>query len=412
MKPPPLPLRLLQRRSARALLASLMVHGVVVWLLWANPPEVPSKKRLEHAEVPTLVWFDVPPTPSAAVVPQTVPAGAPTPSPAKKQHSSAKQKRQPRLATQRPTSAPNSDSSSPSDLPRQVDLLPRLEALAPAALPAFGGTTTTNTGSPPAEYLREEAGLRAQGTVKSLLRQGLAEAKLNDGVVEPAVAALHAALNKAVEEVPEYLDPKTGSEKVRAFTRSWQVGAERFGKTGVAYDDPAGTRDDGVSAQVRAAANAGSWQATEFAAKLSGGARLREFAQGATDNGLTVRVAIDLAPQGLEKVSLVFGSGYKAFDEWVVTQATTSARARSEEAGVLRAKKRVRSLWDYSGKITYLRKTDKIKPEDLLYLIPMSIPGLTAGTFDEVTGTAYYVDFRYPHYKCQAKLVATEDLDE
>jgi hypothetical protein len=350
--------------------------------------------------------------PAPTVVPLPTPAGVPNAPPVKRQRSAAKQTQTPRVVKQGPTSVPAADIPLASDLPRRVDLLPRLDALEPAEQPAFGGTTTANTGSPPEEYLREEAAQRAQGTVKSLLRRGVAEAKLNDGVVEPAVAALHAALNKAVQEVPEYLDPKTDSAKLRALTRSWQAGAERFGKTGVAYDDPPGTRDDGVPRQIRAAANAGNQQAIELAAKYYAGARLREFGQGATDNGLTVRVAIDLAPHGLEQVSLVFGSGYKAFDEWVLTQATASARARSEEAGVLRAKKRVRSLWDYSGIVTYLRKVDKIKPADLLYIIPMSIPGLTAGTFDEVTGAAEYVDLRYPHYKCRAKLVATEDLDE
>jgi hypothetical protein len=405
-------LRTYRRRAVRALTASILLHAAGAMLLWFNQPPVTQTESPKSPNPASLVWIDIA-AHSAVATPLIVPVvTAPLADTNRQRRATVPQTTRPRLndAAKNPVEPQRSHALGPSDRPSRIDLAPRLDAL---DLPAFGGAAFDNVSSelPRLDSLGQEAAL-AEGTVKSLTQKAVIEARLNDGVVEPAVAALHAVLNTAVDEVPDSLDPQKLSERRKALKRSWQLGAERYGNKGSPYYESPQASDDGLPSEIRAAARTGNKKAIESTSLLYAGARLREFGQGLTDKPLMVTVSIDLAPQGLEAIKIVSGSGEPAFDAWVLTQASTAVRVHRETGNSLHPKSRVRSIWEYFGTVTYMRKKEKIGIDDMPYLALMTTSNLLTGTFDENSGKADYVDLRYPHYKCKAKLVATENLDD
>ncbi len=411
MNPLTLYRRYFLRRSISALTASFLLHVLGAVVLWCSRPPFTRVESPQHLTVPSLVWFDVP-APPVTVAPLNVPSVAAAKMIKKGQHPRKIPKAEPTLsgqATQNSNPPPGPRSLVSLDRPRSIDLMLRLDSV---DLPAFGGVAVDDPSTPSLSHRHEEGAVNVEGTVKSLVQKGLAEAKLNDGVVEPAVAALHSVLNKAVEEVPEYLDPQSTSERREALKRSWQLGAERYGRTGAPYWVPPSATDDGLPSEIRNAAMKGNPKAIELGMQSYAGARLREFGQGLTDKPLMVRVSIELAPKGLESIRILSGSGAADFDAWVLEQATTAVRSHMKQGNTVHPTSRVRSIWEYLGTVTYMRKREKIGVDDLPYIALMTTSNLLTGTFDERSGKAEYVDLRYPHYTCKTKLVATEDIEK
>jgi hypothetical protein len=267
-----------------------------------------------------------------------------------------------------------------------------------------------------AEQQAEEAarvGELVQGGTQALF----AEARVKSGLVDPYFGDLRRQLAKSIEEAPDFTDAANPKNLPKSWVGSWQTAAQNYGKTGVAFDAPIHRTDiPEIPTVLQQEIARGNPTAQALGMKLYAGARLRDFGQGKMGAVLYAEVELAQAPTGaLERLTLVRASGISTFDAWVVEKAATAV----DTLGPLDAAahpKGLKSVFAFTGHISYMRKVGDIKPgADVPYLVASSllgmIPGVGAvlpgsvGTFDEVTGEAYYLDLRYPHYECQVKLL-------
>ncbi len=282
------------------------------------------------------------------------------------------------------------------------------------------GVTLHNTGTEPdARAARAEEEARINELVDTAYRQEFGRIRVVNGTFDPAYTALREGLKQATREVPSFINTNSPQAVGRALLDGWRAGAERYGKTGSAYERPeAGgrhlnaERPSAIAGQAPTHPTAGN-----FLQFLSAGARLQEFADGAAGVELFALVEIRQRASGdLQSVTLVHPSGLAEFDAWVVERAQTVGGSLTVDAGLTRA---LRSLWRFDGRLTYRRKLDQhvlTDPRATLGLLgTIALNALSggrvpaaAGRFDEVTGVGDFVDLSNPQYQCDVTLLEAD----
>ncbi len=450
-----------RRRLAAAVAASLVCHLLVLWFLARAEP--PKPKPLPRAPVPVEVRWQLAtrsgPTSSGADA-QKSPAPASSPpagavsapetearrssqSPKTPQASGETPKHAPAAApsapkaAQRAAPAPSSPEGAPvpsgeghgsgepggalaTDEPRDGrSLTPgygAMDGILPTPEGPHGHTLHPGDLPSPEEQRAEEearVGELVEGGAQSLL----AEARVKSGLVDPYFGDLRRQLAKSIESAPDFTDAADPKNLPKTWVGSWQTAAQSYGKTGVAYEAPVSrTAPQEIPSVLAQEVARGSPDARAFAMKLYAGARLRDFGQGKMGAELYAEVELSQGPTGaLQRLTLVRASGISTFDAWVVEKAASAIDALGPLDAAAHPKG-LRSVFGFTGRVSYMRKTGDIHLEkDAPYLLASTvlglIPGLglvnpgTVGTFDETTGEGYYVDLRYPHYECQVKLL-------
>ncbi len=311
--------------------ASLALHALIVTRLirpTETPPPVPP---------PPLVWFDAPPPP---VEPPPTQRTTTAPRPPRRV--------KPVERTGEPTgqvdqpSAPLAHTDGPplaTDTPRALSLVPR---------PALDSDTISTT----EQTVVTE---RVAGWAKS----DVVAARTSSGLISPAYEPLRHALDRAVLTMPSFIDTDDPAAIGRAVIDGWQPGAERYARTGAAYDEPAG-RLEGFERPSEFAAGIADARTRNALGFFAAGARLQEFADGRAGGSLIAEVEVLHAADGtLRTVRLVQASGHRGFDDFVLTQARTVADALALDGGV--RDKPFRSLWRFTGTLTFRRKLGGLK---------------------------------------------------
>ncbi len=154
----------------------------------------------------------------------------------------------------------------------------------------------------------------------------------------------------------------------------------------------------------------GDGRAIAGISKLHQQARLLEWANGAAGVELIAVVELRQDSDGaLRSIVLQKATGVRAFDAWVLEMARLSVQSLKEtppDAGVGIHATGLRSVWEFKGKVSYMRTSKELDAkQDAWYLLAMMPLGFAPGTFDEVSGSMSYVDLRYPHYEATVKLL-------
>ena len=386
-------------RRALALVVSLAVHAAVV----VSVARVPTTPLPTAPPAPTpLTWLEVesPPEPKP-----------PTPRPRPVRPTRA---RPPAPAAQVVAPSPQEPTApvplaSEHDAPRALfTLLPGNFGL-PGPEPEAPRGLTIHPGDGPSDReLKEEETARVTARVDGFLRHGLARAHVANGLVDPAFDDLRHRLVDATKEVPDLIGLDDPKKIGRAVAQSWLAGAERYGRTGQAYDAPEGYREamEHPSALVEGVAR-GSPDAIKLQQFLSAGARLQEFADGRSGVELVTLVEVFASPEGaLQSLSITQSSGVKAFDDFVLGSAKTVTGSFSLDGGV--RTRPMRSVWRFGGVVTFRRSVKSVKdlePWSMLGSAALSMltGGLmpSGGRFDEVTGAVDVIDLtHHDHQQC------------
>lgn len=259
-------------------------------------------------------------------------------------------------------------------------------------------------------------------------------ARTSSGLISPAYEPLRHALDRAVLTMPSFIDTDDPAAIGRAVIDGWQPGAERYARTGAAYDEPAG-RLEGFERPSEFAAGIADARTRNALGFFAAGARLQEFADGRAGGSLIAEVEVVHAVDGtLRTVRMVQASGHRGFDDFVLTQARTVADALKLDGGV--RDNPFRSLWRFTGTLTFRRKLGGLKdltPRAALGLVTMSllsalsgvandtppdaegkrapmgprVPGFL-GRFDENGGALDVVDLTNPGWTCKVTLLEAD----
>ncbi len=296
------------------------------------------------------------------------------------------------------------------DTPRALTLTPRSEAFGwSGEHEAAHGHTLHNSPDelPTHEQQLAEESAHVGGLVTGLMRHDLARDRVAVGAHDPRLALVRTDVRALVAKVPEFIDPNSPREVVKAFQENLMPGLARAGATGAPYVPPSGyRREDEVPTQLQNLADRGVKDALDLQRQYFAAARFRDFGDGKMGTPLEAFVELISDAQGTH-VQLLSGTGLVPFDSWVVKQFENASQVLVSDAGV--ATRATRSRWHVKGSISYRRETSKIDiAKDGWYLALTSLAGLTTGSFDEVTGKADYIDLRYPHYVCSVDLIEAE----
>ena len=304
---------------------------------------------------------------------------------------------------------------APADGPRALAAPPTGTALERAGLSlpapeAAHGRTVHPGDLPTAEKLRAEEAAHVTLVVETQVRDELAKARVEGGLVDPYYHELRRQLSRTLVDAPDFTDAKEGRNLPKTWAASWKGGAERYGKTGTAYEAPVTRESISGPGEVPSKLDPTANGMKELAMKLYAGARLRDFGMGKM--GVELYAVVDLqqtATGAIEGLTLVEASGVATFDRWVLERASSAVGAVGALDGGARAQ-RHHSVWGFTGRVSYMRSTKELATgRDWAYLAVASLAGLTTGTFDEVSGEAYLVDLRNPHYECAVKLLRVYD---
>lgn len=415
-----------------ALGVSLGVHlAIALTPAPAAPRRAPEARRVDQA---SLVWVDVAPS-LTPPQPLKLPSNSPPSPPIRRV--AAVHTAKPQGATAAPEQAAPTSHPTQPDLPRAIDLLPGagLVPVGDAAGAAKVVGRTLHPGDEPSEAeQRADEAARVGARVDRWVQGGLAHARAQNGLPDPAYGDLDRALRAATDEVPRFIDTNSPKEVLGALAQSWGAGAQRYGATGAAYDEPEGRleRIEKPSALAEATAK-GSPDALALASFLSAGARLNEFADGRAGLELYALVEIRQQPSGaLEQVTMTRPSGLAPFDAWVLDRAKTVAVSFSFDASA--RSKPLRSVWRFDGIILYRRKLKLSELDGRAALGMMTMAALSAlsslgnstptgpdssrpmgprmpamtGHFDETTGALDVVDLTNPTYDCRVTLLEAD----
>jgi hypothetical protein len=259
---------------------------------------------------------------------------------------------------------------------------------------------------PSPEELRAEEAVRVADRAEGWANQTIAQLRVDVGTVDPYLSDLRGELVRRLEDAPNFTEPNGLKELGQTLAKSYLTGAQNYGRTGSAYEMPAGWRESvEIPDGVKAAAANGSPQAREFASMLYAGARFRDFGEGRMGAQLYAVVEIRQQPTGtVEAMTLLQSSGVPMFDTWVMARAHLAIDTLGARDGGL---KPLKSVWGFTGKVTYKRSVRELNlQKDWWYLAIAGATSLMTGSFDEVTGQVDYIDLRHPHYECRVKLLA------
>ncbi|MHB8872859.1 MAG: hypothetical protein ACYC8T_04165 [Myxococcaceae bacterium] len=335
------------------------------------------------------------------------------------------------VAGDEPTAAPNLHPSLTGELAASLRLEPS---------PPRGHTVLNDGFGPDPRALAEQRAEEAGRKVTAWAGTDLGMARVQSGQVPPYFHDLQKALEQKGKKVEPWIasDPRVPKAvqklpgPLRDFVVTWSDGAQSYAKTGSPYAP--GAQPEGSAGQdavnpteLRAAAEPGSLAALgskPFRDKAYAAARLREFADGRFGQGLTARVELRQDVSGsLKSLELVLPSGNPVFDRHVMKVAPEAVLSLPPLDGGF-PEGAVASLWEFQGRVTYLRKVKPGEaPKELLtqakHMAVMSLLNLGLGAlgagdlvptgplgyFDEVTGETLMVDFSQPNFTMKARLL-------
>ncbi len=249
-----------------------------------------------------------------------------------------------------------------------------------------------------------------QVRLNQVAQDELGKAKIDVGRIEPALEKLRTELARSVADIPETVDFESAAKKGEAVVKAWQPGAQRYGETSVPYRAPNGYVSQ-VPSELQRAAETGNAEAIEAVRGIEKGQRLMEFAEGAGGDTFTALIEVSLTPQGAAAAKLVKYSGRVAFDKYVLEQAESTVKALAENPNAPKVSQASRSVWEYTGKVVFMRKVSKLSVKDAPSLIALGALATLAKAplalkTDFVSGSPEYIDFAHPRYSCQVKLLS------
>jgi hypothetical protein len=95
--------------------------------------------------------------------------------------------------------------------------------------------------------------------------------------------------------------------------------------------------------------------AQSIASFLTAGARLQEFADGATGVEMFAIIEIALSSSGTAEARILRSSGLSAFDDWVLASSQAVLEGHILDAGAEQSKGS-RSLWRFDGRVQFRRR--------------------------------------------------------
>ena len=367
----------MKRRFLLLLALSLLLHLGVVGLLLSRPrAPLPTEKPVE------LVLFEVslPPPPAAEVAPEPpLPARRPTPS-----------KPAPVAAAPKPEPTPLAEAPPQSEVPTSDIPIADSPRVSGPPLPSASLAWSLDAG----ESLEEQqVGLHAPSISKDLVadltRETIGRGKVDRGLVHPYYSQLGKALlrnwdaDRAVSSagLKGFLDQMADNSV--AWNKIWLENAERFGKSGSAFDSPTNVRGASRSGAERLIPGQDLAARREVAKAMSEQMRQTKRAH--------IRVVQDKTGK-LIKVELVKPSNDANVDRQAIVDVRSAAEKLPpppEEA--FSGRQTLVSIWEF----------------ELVISISPPVPTFTF-EFDEVIG---FVDARLPLdrriYK-QVRLLAVE----
>ncbi|WNG27002.1 hypothetical protein F0U62_25535 [Cystobacter fuscus] len=401
------------------MLLSLLLHGALGLLLWrARPPSLESPAEVRE---PLLLEFTEHEAPRAAPVaerpavpPRETPRRPPQPSPARKPASAAA----PAPALEPVASGPPSGPEAPAipqepDVPRAVRLFPGpgglpVEQGSAAADVPRGHTWRPGEGPSPEQRLAEERE-RVRGRVQGFLDDGLATARVENGLVDTYFGQMDHALEKGLTGASLFDYQGVLRHFFPALNlRELMEGAARYGATGNPDDaagGPLGTD------RLEDVARSGTAGARARRARDTLGELDRSVA-GA--NTLSVELELEQSPTGqLLGVKLLRGSGNPLFDTYVLDKVPPSLAALGPASENFAARSRaptVRSVWNVEGHVSFSRtiklsKLHTLDAADAAYVSALLATNLLGGSFDETRGEVTIVDVRRPHFDIRTQLL-------
>ena len=314
-----------RRRSAWALLASLVLHAVLVMVLVFKEPPPPAPPPPSQALQVEIVEVRPPePEPEKkAAAPQAAPPRAPS----KKSAQAAAE------APAKPEPQPKpGGASAPKDVPRVTTLVPSSDFAIAAGgngIEPEGPRGHTITNSPQEqpdpvamrEYTQEKLGRRTGRMVEGMV----ADTQARNGLVHPYFMGARAALegDLSAGDVPLPKDKNAAREGFKGLLQN----QERFGKTGSPFatgDEPkwndyslARNQNNGMAMQARDPEWAGIMrQAEQSMASAEAMKRVADHA--------FVEAILELVQEpggGISDAHIVKSSGYRNFDEYVLHRA-------------------------------------------------------------------------------------------
>lgn len=401
------------RHVAWAFFGSLLLHAVCGMVI-VSRSSLPKTVALQHKVTPMAVrWFE-----------------APTQTPSNRLK--APEQREPlvrrvpqRKAVEVVKAKPAAASSAQNGAHVTVELAPPLLVQWPSLIdraPTAGpthGVTLHNTGAlPDQRVINAATEAHVTQLVDSAIHAAMAEARARSSTNDPEYSLMREHLREATKSVPAWVNTESPRAVLGALVDGWQADAERYGKTGSAYEEPTGRAASLESpSAIAQSAGGGAPEAQKFLQFLSSGARLQEFADGSAGLELFALVEISQRATGeLAAVTLMRTSGMRDFDTWVVDRAHEVA-LRFVLDGSARTRP-LRSLWRFDGHIIYRRKISlaAMNGRAALGAIATSVLGaitngrvpIGGGRFDEMTGALDIIDLSNPSYRCEVTLLEAD----
>ncbi len=429
----------------RALLASLAVHGLVLLglCLVQRAPEAPPSRPTAGAPLYVQV-ITLPPVPPVAPPAPSVPSVTRGPKALSRRSAAPAGPSQPAPAAPIALADETPKATARVQLfPRALDLLAARGSLGTETVgePSRGHTVVNDGFGPDPRARLEKQGEDAARQVQAWALADLGAAQVESGMVAPYFYGMRKELESLSKNVEPWIadDPnlspalKSLPGPVRDFVAAWSNGAQKYASSGSPYaadSVPEGSAaEDAVNPAMQVAntdPNSLAAAAVKpFADKACATARLREFADGRYGARLVARVELRQAANGsLLGLALVLPSGNPLFDRHVLRIAPQAVAAAGEPDGCIPAGGRA-SLWEFSGRVTYLRrlrpgesqpkaKLSTVAQTVLLSLLSMGVGALGApniipsgpfGYFDETTGETLSVDFSQANYEMKVKLL-------
>jgi hypothetical protein len=374
------------------LLVSTLVHVAILFV--ESVPPVPD----QNIQPTPLQWIELPAAPLSE--PQPVPTNIEKETPIRRKAVGTAPAKRPlirlsdreSLTPQLPADAPQMQHSTP--------MIPRLDAILLKPENVRGVTLLNDGGAPDTQAILLAEGQRVGAISQGWANEISAEVRAETGNVDARLMTLRRELDTAVETSDDIATMPL--EIIGQNISSYSAGAERYAKTGAPFEE-AVSRNPSLRIPTILTTQAAqqSQSAIERKAILEAGAALRDFGEGRS--GIQLSAVVDLTHDtagNIVRISLVKASADARFNAWVLERAQTVIEAR--DAGVTAS---AISRWDFVGRVSYMRHVSDIKAQDALYVAIGGITGMFTGRFDEVRGTAEYVDLRHPHFECNVRFV-------
>ncbi|OJH42838.1 hypothetical protein BON30_00775 [Cystobacter ferrugineus] len=271
-----------------------------------------------------------------------------------------------------------------------------------------GHTWRPGEGPSPEQRLAEERE-RVRGRVQGFLDDGLATARVDNGLVDTYFGQMDHALEKGLTGAPLF----DYQGVLRHFfpggsMRELLEGAARYGATGNPDDATGGPSGTDRLEDVARSGTAGA-RARRARDPLG---ELDRSVAGA--NTLSVELELEQSPTGqLLGAKLLRGSGNSLFDTYVLDKVPPSLAALGPASENFAARTRaptVRSVWNVEGRVSFSRtiklsKLHTLDASDAAYVSALLATSLLGGSFEETRGEVTIIDVRRPHFDIRTRLL-------